>query len=110
MTARPAARLYVPDDLGPGLSLGLAAGQAHYLRRVLRLGGGAEIALFNGRDGEWRVAVPDVLRLGHDAHFIGFTRRFLRHVAKPGTLKRREKPNLLAKYHVTTEGVALSHR
>ena len=62
------------------------------------------------REGEWRVVVPDALRLGHDAHFIGFTRRFLGHVEKPRSLPSREKPNLLAKYYVTTEGVALSHR
>ena len=62
------------------------------------------------RDGEWRVAIPDALRLGHDAHFIGFTRRFLGYVENPGTFPRREKSNLLAKYFVTTEGVALSHR
>src|SRR5258708_30356969 len=53
MTARPAARLYVLDDLAAGLSLALAPPQAHYLRSVLRLAGGSEIALFNGRDGEW---------------------------------------------------------
>src|SRR5438128_816808 len=58
--ARPAARLYVPDDLGPGLSLGLSAGQAHYLRSVLRIGGGAEVALFNGRDGEWRGRIDGI--------------------------------------------------
>src|SRR5258707_15091568 len=54
MSEKPTARLYVPDDLGLGISLALAEGQAHYLRNVLRLAGGAEIALFNGRDGEWR--------------------------------------------------------
>jgi 16S rRNA (uracil1498-N3)-methyltransferase len=53
MTATPAARLYVPDDLRLGGSLSLAEGQAHYLRNVLRLGPGAALALFNGRDGEW---------------------------------------------------------
>jgi 16S rRNA (uracil1498-N3)-methyltransferase len=50
---KPAARLYVPDDLGLSLSIDLSAGQAHYLRNVLRLPAGAEIAVFNGRDGEW---------------------------------------------------------
>src|SRR5258708_34300687 len=54
MSEKPAARLYVPDDLGPGLSLALAESQAHYLRSVLRLAPGAILALFNGRDGEWR--------------------------------------------------------
>jgi 16S rRNA (uracil1498-N3)-methyltransferase len=53
MTEKPAARLYVPGDLAGGATLALAPPQAHYLRSVLRLAGGAEIALFNGRDGEW---------------------------------------------------------
>ena len=52
--AKPAARLYVPADLAAGPSGELSAAQAHYLRNVLRLAGGAEIALFNGRDGEFR--------------------------------------------------------
>ncbi|HSR55718.1 MAG TPA: 16S rRNA (uracil(1498)-N(3))-methyltransferase [Alphaproteobacteria bacterium] len=47
------ARLYVADGLAEGLSVGLKATQAHYLRHVLRLKAGDAIALFNGRDGEW---------------------------------------------------------
>lgn len=50
---KPATRLYVTADLAEGLSLGLAAAQAHFLRTVLRLERGATIALFNGRDGEF---------------------------------------------------------
>ena len=46
-------RLFVPDDLGAGLAAALSPAQAHYLRSVLRLDGGASVALFNGRDGEW---------------------------------------------------------
>ncbi len=60
MTAHPATRLYVPDDLAAGALLGLAPPQAHYLRSVLRLAGGAEIALFNGRDGEWRGRIDGI--------------------------------------------------
>jgi hypothetical protein len=59
-------------------------------------------------DGEWRVVVPGMLRRGHEAHFAAFTRQFLAYVADPGTLPARFRPNLLAKYHVTTESVALS--
>lgn len=51
------ARLYVPDDLAAGQTLGLAAAQAHYLRHVLRLDSGARVALFNGRDGEWHAEI-----------------------------------------------------
>lgn len=50
---RSGPRLYVADDLGEGKAVGLPEGQAHYLRNVLRLGPGAAVALFNGRDGEW---------------------------------------------------------
>jgi predicted dehydrogenase len=61
------------------------------------------------RGGEWRVVMPDVLRRGHEAHFAAFTRQFLSYVEDPGTVPPRFQPNLLTKYHVTTEGVALSH-
>jgi 16S rRNA (uracil1498-N3)-methyltransferase len=50
-------RLYVPDDLAEGSPVEPSAPQAHYLLNVLRLGDGAEILLFNGRDGEWRTTV-----------------------------------------------------
>jgi 16S rRNA (uracil1498-N3)-methyltransferase len=53
MTVPPAARLHVATDLADGLSLRLAAPQAHYLKTVLRLAPGTPVALFNGRDGEW---------------------------------------------------------
>jgi 16S rRNA (uracil1498-N3)-methyltransferase len=52
--AAPArARLFVPADLATGQTVALEARAAHYLCDVLRLGPGAEIALFNGRDGEY---------------------------------------------------------
>ena len=47
-------RLFVDADLGPGATIDLAPGQAHYLRHVLRLEAGEAVQLFNGRDGEWR--------------------------------------------------------
>jgi 16S rRNA (uracil1498-N3)-methyltransferase len=49
-----AQRLFVEDDLQEGGVVGLARPAAHYLLSVLRLGNGAEILVFNGRDGEWR--------------------------------------------------------
>jgi len=61
------------------------------------------------RNGEWRVITPDGLRIGHDAHFAQFTRQFIDYVEDPSSLPAWEKPNVLAKYYVTTEAVALSH-
>jgi predicted dehydrogenase len=57
---------------------------------------------------EWRVTVPDALRIGHEAHFAQLTRHFLDHVEHRHPLSAWEKPNTLAKYYVCTEGVAMS--
>lgn len=46
-------RLYLDGDLTLGGQLALARGQENYLRNVLRLPDGAEVLVFNGRDGEW---------------------------------------------------------
>ncbi|MDN5928430.1 MAG: 16S rRNA (uracil(1498)-N(3))-methyltransferase [Hyphomicrobiales bacterium] len=50
-------RLYVPDDLAQGRAVEPSTAQTHYLVNVLRLGEGAEVLLFNGRDGEWRTTL-----------------------------------------------------
>jgi 16S rRNA (uracil1498-N3)-methyltransferase len=59
---RPRARLFVEAALAPGLTVALDARAAHYLRDVLRLGAGAEIALFNGRDGEYAARLARVAK------------------------------------------------
>ncbi|KQZ93250.1 16S rRNA methyltransferase [Mesorhizobium sp. Root157] len=50
-------RLFVPNDLSAGAEFEADPQQSHYLSHVLRLGEGAEILLFNGRDGEWSASV-----------------------------------------------------
>ncbi|MCT8990220.1 16S rRNA (uracil(1498)-N(3))-methyltransferase [Chelativorans sp. SCAU2101] len=50
-------RLYVTCDLGAGFTVEATREQAHYLANVLRMREGAELLLFNGRDGEWRAAI-----------------------------------------------------
>jgi 16S rRNA (uracil1498-N3)-methyltransferase len=42
----------------------LSAEQAHYLFGVMRLGGGARLFVFNGRDGEWEAEVADAGKRG----------------------------------------------
>ena len=58
-------RLHVTQDLRLGGAVTLDDKKAHYLRNVLRLELGAQIFLFNGRDGEWRgrIATLDKKRL-----------------------------------------------
>jgi len=46
-------RLYVEHDLAKGAAVDLGQEQSHYLANVLRMAEGAELLLFNGRDGEW---------------------------------------------------------
>jgi 16S rRNA (uracil1498-N3)-methyltransferase len=53
-------RLFVEAPLAAGAALACSPDQANYLVNVLRLKAGAEILLFNGRDGEWRARLADV--------------------------------------------------
>jgi 16S rRNA (uracil1498-N3)-methyltransferase len=57
-------RLYVDHPLGAGQTVPLDKGQAHYLFGVMRQGPGDAVALFNGRDGEWRAAVTEAGKRG----------------------------------------------
>jgi len=53
-------RLFVEAPLRAGARLAIADEQANYLLNVLRMGEGAEILIFNGRDGEWRASIAAV--------------------------------------------------
>jgi 16S rRNA (uracil1498-N3)-methyltransferase len=55
-------RLFVPSDLAGGQAFAPSPEQAHYLVAVMRQGAGDEIAVFNGRDGEWRARLTEVSR------------------------------------------------
>jgi 16S rRNA (uracil1498-N3)-methyltransferase len=50
-------RLFMEAPLGAGLSVEANDSQFNYLVHVLRLGEGARILVFNGRDGEWVAAL-----------------------------------------------------
>ncbi|MDP1630854.1 MAG: 16S rRNA (uracil(1498)-N(3))-methyltransferase [Caulobacter sp.] len=53
-------RLFVPNDLAAGAGVMPAPEQGRYLTAVMRLTVGAEVLLFNGRDGEWRATLAEV--------------------------------------------------
>jgi 16S rRNA (uracil1498-N3)-methyltransferase len=61
---RPATRLHVEATLGEGASVALSREEAHRLRAVLRLKPGDDVALFNGRDGEWLARIDALGRDG----------------------------------------------
>ncbi len=58
MSAMP--RLYVISDIREDGYVSLSEAQARYLLKVLRLGEGASVKVFNGRDGEWLARIDMV--------------------------------------------------
>jgi predicted dehydrogenase len=62
------------------------------------------------RDAEIRVTIPEALRNGHEAHFAQVTASFLQYLVQRRTLPAWERPNMAAKYYVTTTGTELSRK
>jgi hypothetical protein len=62
------------------------------------------VALQAQEDRFW-IPIPEGYRVGHEAHFGQVARQFLRYLEEPASLPAWEKPNMLSKYYVTTEGV-----
>jgi 16S rRNA (uracil1498-N3)-methyltransferase len=62
--SRPKIRLHVEHPLGEGQTVALTRDQANYLVAVMRLGPGDAVALFNGRDGEWRARIAEGSKRG----------------------------------------------
>jgi predicted dehydrogenase len=54
------------------------------------------------------VTIPDRYRIGHEAHFAQVTNRFFQYLRGESPFPAWENPNMLAKYFVSTRGVALS--
>lgn len=57
-------RLFVDGPLTAGQAVALSEAQAHYLRAVMRRGDGDAVAVFNGRDGEWRGEIAGLKKRG----------------------------------------------
>lgn len=55
-------RLFVDAGLSAGGRIDLSREQSHYLANVLRMKEGAELLVFNGRDGEWLARVAATAR------------------------------------------------
>jgi predicted dehydrogenase len=58
----------------------------------------------------FHITIPGKYRIGHEAHFAEVTHQFLKYVTKKESMPSWEKPNMLAKYGVTTGGVALARQ
>ncbi len=64
MQPSPRHRLYVTAPLQSGGEIALSAEQSHRLLHVLRAARGDVVALFNGRDGEWRAELAQAGKRG----------------------------------------------
>ena len=62
------------------------------------------------RGSELRLTIPDSFRNGHESHFAQVTANFLTYVNAPGSIPAWERPNMLAKYFVTTTGTEMSRK
>ena len=57
-------RLYVTSPLAAAAPVPPTLDQSRYLTQVMRLKVGDDLLVFNGRDGEWRCTVAEVLKKG----------------------------------------------
>jgi 16S rRNA (uracil1498-N3)-methyltransferase len=57
-------RLHVTSPLAAAAPVAPTLDQSRYLTQVMRLRAGDDLLVFNGRDGEWRCTVADVLKKG----------------------------------------------
>jgi hypothetical protein len=60
------------------------------------------------RGAEIRITIPERLRVGHEAHFAQVMGSFLKYLRDRRALPAWERPNMLAKYYVTTKGTEVS--
>lgn len=92
----------------PNAEADRAAVRAALLKRVAALQAECPGVAVVEDAGRLQVTIPDALRISHEEHFALLARRFLEYVRNPKTLPAWEKPNMLAKYYVTTKGVELA--
>ncbi len=64
-------RFFVPGAGDGRRELTLPADEAHHATRVLRLGAGADIALFDGAGGEWRARILSTSKSRVDVELVG---------------------------------------
>ena len=62
------------------------------------------------RGAELHLNIPDAFRVGHEAHFAQVTTHFLYDLRDRKALPTWERPNMIAKYFVTTTGTELSRQ
>jgi hypothetical protein len=59
---------------------------------------------------EARLIIPDDLRTSHESHFAAVMDEYVRYFHTPRAVPHWERPNLLAKYYITTKAVELARQ
>ena len=77
-------------------------------RRVERLQGTYPGIEAETSEGKVHIVIPDRYRVGHEAHFAQVVGEFLNYMKSPKSMPAWERPNMLAKYFITTAGVQMS--
>ena len=98
--------LYVIPAAGVDKAQVLASVQA----RIAALASSYPGVTAEERGAEIHIAIPDAFRVGHEAHFAQVTANFLEYLRNRRALPAWERPNMLAKYYVTTTGAEMSRR
>jgi len=68
-------RLYLPIQLSSDRIVELPKEQAHYLANVMRKKTGDEIAVFNGKDGQWQAHIADISKRNCSLTIAGQTKK-----------------------------------
>ena len=103
------------ENYRPELFVSAAAGQSSTVAdavrsRIDRLQGSYPGVAVQSAGEELHIIIPDRYRVGHEAHFAQVVAEFMKYFNSPKSLPAWERPNMMAKYYVTTTGVQLGHR
>jgi len=74
---------------------------ASNLEKVITTLPQAGLTIESVNNNSWKVIIPQVLKVSHEAHFAQVTEKYLEYL-KDGKLPEWEVPNMIAKYYTTT--------
>ncbi len=102
----------VEEKYDPTLYIQAAKGSdlnrfADNLERIVKTLPQSGLTIEKVGDSNWKVIIPAVLKVGHEAHFEQVTAKYLEYL-KAGKLPDWEVPNMITKYYTTTSALQLA--
>lgn len=68
---------------------------------------GVQIAKCEKTENQWKIVIPEKLRVGHEAHFAQVTQKYLEYLQE-GKLPDWEVPNMITKYFIATKALEMA--